>query len=480
MITRRELLRWIPASAAVSVLGTGLASAAEAGPSITLAARTRTIEVGGKAASVYGLVQPSGVHGLVASAGTRFRVRLENRLDTKTLVHWHGLTPPYRQDGVPGISQPALEPGLAYDYDFPLDRPGTFWMHSHQGLQKQQLLAAPLIVRDPADAGRDEQEVVMFLHDFSFRDPEDILAELTGGRARASGHGAMHSSPPPVVRMDHGAHGAHSASAAPHFNDIEFDAYLANDRTLGDPEVVRVEPGGRVRLRVINAAAATNFMIDLDRIDGELIAVDGHPIQPIRGSRFGLTTAQRLDILIHLPAGQGAFPIFAIREDDVRRTGIVLATKDGRITRIGERAARREPGLGLSLEAKLVPLMPLVERLPVRTHVLDLVGGHAGGYVWSFSGADFPLVAKRGERVAIVMRNKTDMGHPMHLHGHHFQVTAIDGRRIGGAVRDTVLVPPGRSVTIAFDADNPGEWAFHCHHLYHMVAGMMTTVTYQA
>ena len=68
----------------------------------------------------------------------------------------------------------------------------------------------------------------------------------------------------------------------------------------------------------------------------------------------------------------------------------------------------------------------------------------------------------------------------MHLHGHHFQVIAIDGRPLGSAVRDTVLVPPGRSVTIAFDADNPGEWAFHCHHLYHMVAGMMTTVTYQA
>ena len=110
--------------------------------------------------------------------------------------------------------------------------------------------------------------------------------------------------------------------------------------------------------------------------------------------------------------------------------------------------------------------------------------GDMASYVWSLNGRvygqDKPLMVARGQRVELVMSNRTMMSHPMHLHGHAFQVVASDGRRFAGAVRDTVLVPPMRSVTVAFDADNPGRWAFHCHNLYHQEAGMMTTVQYEA
>jgi FtsP/CotA-like multicopper oxidase with cupredoxin domain len=105
--------------------------------------------------------------------------------------------------------------------------------------------------------------------------------------------------------------------------------------------------------------------------------------------------------------------------------------------------------------------------------------GDMAAYRWAL--ATQPRIeVERGERVEVTMRNASMMAHPMHLHGHHFQVVAIDGRRFNGAVRDTVLLPPGRSVTIAVDANNPGQWAFHCHHLYHMAAGMMTTFAYRA
>ena len=77
------------------------------------------------------------------------------------------------------------------------------------------------------------------------------------------------------------------------------------------------------------------------------------------------------------------------------------------------------------------------------------------------------------------MRNMSMMSHPMHLHGHQFQVTNINGVDIPGAVRDTVLIPPMSMVTIAFDADNPGNWPLHCHHLYHMATGMMAHVAYE-
>ena len=103
------------------------------------------------------------------------------------------------------------------------------------------------------------------------------------------------------------------------------------------------------------------------------------------------------------------------------------------------------------------------------------------GYRWGLEASSGPgaLPAKAGERIEVAMVNRTMMAHPMHLHGHRFQVVGMNGRRLAGAVRDTVLVPPGATVAIVFDADSPGRWAFHCHHLYHMVAGMMTMLAYE-
>lgn len=449
--------------------------------STELRAARRIIEVNGKAANVLGLLQPDGRQGIVADAGQRFHVQLVNELDEYTLVHWHGLTPPSDQDGVPELSQPPLEAGSRYEYDFVLARPGTNWMHSHVGLQEQQLLAAPLIVRDPAEAARDEQEVAVLLHDFTFRDPAEILAGLSGGTGDAGGMEGM-------AGMDHSAmnHGSGSmAGTQSHLNDVEFDAYLANDRTLGDPETVRVDAGGRVRLRVINAASSTNFWLDLGALAGDLIDVDGHDVVPLSGSRFPLAIAQRADIRLQLPPGAGAYPILAVREGDAARTGIILATAGATVLRIPDRAVTPAGALGLELERRLAAAdqsIAAAATRPLRRHVLELTGSMMG-FVWGFNGRRFgedtPLAVRQGERVEIELVNRTDMSHPIHLHGHPFQVVAIDDSALAGAVRDTVLVPASDSVTIAFAADNPGHWAFHCHNLYHMAAGMMTSVRYE-
>ena len=478
-ISRRRFL----AAGATAAIAAPFARVGHAHPGSTqLRAARRVIEVDGKAAAVFGLIQPDGRHGIVADAGKRFHVQLVNQLDEHTLVHWHGLTPPSDQDGVPELSQPALKAGTDYEYDFLLARPGTNWMHSHVGLQEQQLLTAPLIVRDPAEVTRDEQEVVVLLHDFIFRDPAEILAGLSGGMDEARDMEGM-------AGMDHPAtnHGSGSMTAMqPHLNDIDFDAYLANDRTLGDPETVRVEAGGRVRLRIINAASSTNFWLDLGALTGDLVAVDGHAIAPLPGRRFPLAIAQRADIRLRLPAGAGAYPILAVREGDTARTGIILATAGAAIARIPDRAEAPTGALDLDLERRLVAadgsLAGAADR-PVRRHILELTGNMMG-FVWGFNGLRFgedtPLVVQQGERVEIRLVNRTDMSHPIHLHGHPFQVIAIDGSSFAGALRDTVLVPVGGTVTIAFAADNPGHWAFHCHNLYHMAAGMMTSVRYEA
>ncbi|MBI2585991.1 MAG: multicopper oxidase domain-containing protein, partial [Rhodospirillales bacterium] len=245
--------------------------------------------------------------------------------------------------------------------------------------------------------------------------------------------------------------------------------------------VYRVEKGGRVRLRLINAATATHFWIDLDRLHGRLVAVDGIPVLPMEGRRFEFAIAQRLDILLELPAEEGAWPVFAVREGDVKRTGFVLATKNGRIARQSGEAHDKADPIGLGLERRLQAAAPLPARTADRRHTLTFT--EAPGYVWMLNGRvhgeHAPLAVRRGERVEITFIDQTTMAHPMHLHGHPFQVVAIDGHRIAGAVRDTVLVPNRGRVTIAFDAVNPGKWALHCHQLYHMAGGMMTTVEYE-
>jgi FtsP/CotA-like multicopper oxidase with cupredoxin domain len=290
-------------------------------------------------------------------------------------------------------------------------------------------------------------------------------------------HGAMDH-----AQMHHGGMAGDMAMGMD-LNDVDFDAYLANDRTLEDPEVVRVEPGGRVRLRVINAAAGTNFWIDLGALSGELIAVDGDPVVPVREQRFPLAMAQRLDIRLALPAGEGAYPILALREGAIERTGVVLATKNAQILKAQLEQRAPSPPLGIALEERLRAAAPLRKRKTDRVIRIDLTGGMMG-FTWGINGKrygqDTPLRARAGERVELVMRNRTMMAHPMHLHGHHFQVAAINDRRFAGAMRDTVLVPAMGSVAVAFNADNPGKWALHCHNEYHMMAGMMTSLQYEA
>jgi len=489
-ICRRQFL----AASATAIVGVAAATrvasrATSAAEAVTaLRVESRVIEVNGKPAKVFGLRQPDGTPGIVTQVGNRFRVQLENRSGEPTLIHWHGLLPPHGQDGVPGLPQPLLPSGQAYDYDFPLETAGTHWMHAHT-LQEQQLLAAPLIVTDPAENERDEQQVVVLLHDFSFKSPEELLASLRGGAGMSGmpGHEGMPAmddmSGMDGMEMTGATTGSSHGAMGIDINDINYDAYLANDRTLDDPEVFRVESGGLIRLRLINGATATAFWIDLGTLDGEAIAIDGNFITPVVGRRFPLGMGQRIDIRIRLPKEEGAWPILALREGAVERTGFLLATKSGAVPRISSTSEQPAPPLDLDLEAGLTAIRPLTDKPAEQQEAISL-GGDMATYVWTIDGRVWghhrPLIIRAGQRVEVTVNNQSMMGHPIHLHGHHFQIVAIDGRRFSGAMRDTVWVPSMRTVTVAFDAGNPGQWAFHCHHLYHMAAGMMTTIQYQA
>jgi FtsP/CotA-like multicopper oxidase with cupredoxin domain len=501
MLSRRALLAGgVAALAAPPILTRAQNSTgnAQAAPTI-LRLERRNIEVNGKAASVYGIRQPNGGVGLTTEVGKPFRVRVENGIEEPSLIHWHGLTPPWREDGVPGISGPPIPPGGSADYDFPLRFGGTFWMHSHEGLQEQLLMAAPLIIHDERDRA-DQQEVVVMLADFSFTPPQQIFENLKksgsmAGMAAMADAGAalsqkmggagmkMGAAPAPKMAMGGMKMGGSAAAApGPDLNDVKYDAFLANDRTLADPEIIKVEPGGRVLLRIINSSAMSAYHIGLGALEGELIAVDGFAIEPIRGGKFPAAVAQRLDIRLELPPGPGAYPILAQLEGERRQTGIVLVAGGAPVARIPDAAEAPSAPLNLDLERGLRAKKPLAERKADRVHTLNLTG-EMTGYVWSINNVPWnkdvaPLSVAEGERVELVFVNQTPMPHPMHLHGHEFQVVEIDGERFPGAVRDTILVTPKRRVVVAFDASNPGWWAIHCHLLYHLDAGMFTTIKY--
>jgi FtsP/CotA-like multicopper oxidase with cupredoxin domain len=288
LLTRRQIL-----AAGVATAGTiaflPIARAAAAPEPRTarvrLTAGTRTLDVNGKPARVFGLVGPNGNPGLTLASGERFHVDLVNRAATSTIIHWHGQLPPWMQDGFPWPQSPPIPDGDTCSYDYaPIA--GTYWMHSHQGMQEQSLMTAPLIVRSAEDMRADRQEVVLMLHDFSFRTPEELLAGLTksNGSQSAMPKGGMGDS----MKMGSGSMAAMNMGSgmAMDLNDVDFDAFLANDRTLADPEVIRTEPGGRVRLRLINAASSTQFWIDLGALTGTVVAADGHPVRPLRATPF--------------------------------------------------------------------------------------------------------------------------------------------------------------------------------------------------
>lgn len=502
-VSRRTVLAGGAAAGALAFSGGW--SRVRAAPLITV--ESLTIDVNGKAAKVFAVKGPAG-EGIFAKEGDRLTGAVLNASQAPAVMHWHGqIFAPADQDRArPHGGE--LAPGGTDQVDFLLT-PGTHWMHSHT-LSEQQLLAAPLVTRE-ADAG-DAQDVVVMLHDFSFRSPEEILAGLGGANAHGS-HGAHGATQPTQAAagmampgMGHAGHGmgamgggmmgagqnaghmGHSMGAGmgagmgggmmAHANDVDYDAFLANRRTLSDPEVVKVEKGGRVRLRIINGGTATAFFISMPGLKPRCVAVDGSPCVPMEAEAFPLAQGQRIDLLVDIPAGGGAFPVLAQVEASARRTGLILATAGASIARIAETAGRPQGLVDLAFEARLSAGKPLARRRADK--VFPIMLGEEAGYRWTINGRihgeDVPFAVSPGERVEMTFMNPTGMSHPMHLHGHHFQVVGIGGKRFPGAVRDTVMVPPHMPVTIAFDAGPKGEWFLHCHHLYHMATGMMAVL----
>jgi FtsP/CotA-like multicopper oxidase with cupredoxin domain len=452
------------------------------------------LKILGKEVTVIAIEQADGTQGYSPEKDDGFHVEVVNQLKVPTSLHWHGLILPNLMDGVPFVTQNPIAPGKSFRYDFPLKQSGTYWMHSHYGLQEQLYNSAPLIIWTPAERAKADRQVVVMLSDFSFTPPEQILKDLKGEtpgkKKEAITSGKMsgkmgNSSPTEVMAQkwdDQKQRLVRTVLRAPEAEiDVKYDALIANRRTLDDPEIVSVGAGESVLLRLIAASSSQNFYVDTGALEAEILAVDGKAVRPIKGSFFQLGVAQRLDLKVTIPKEGGAYPILAQGEGTKLLCGVVLVTKGASVPQLSRTAAVSTAALDNTQEKRLRALNPLPDRAIDRTLPATL-GGNMATYVWTINDAAYPnrksLDIRSGERVGIAFTISTNMGHPMHLHGHDFQVVEIDGEKISGALRDTLMVPPRSKMTVAFDADNAGVWPLHCHLLYHLDTGMFTVVKY--
>lgn len=441
-----------------------------------LTARRATVSLGG-------LVVPTWAYGeavpgplLRATAGDLLRVNLRNALNTATSIHWHGIALRNDMDGVPGITQQPVEAGSLFTYEFTAPDPGTYFYHPHTGVQLDRGLYGVLVIDDPAEPGDYDQEWVVVLDDWvdgTGRTPDDILAELRAATGTDSGmdgmdHGSMGDMD--MGGMDEGMQSGMLGGAG----DIDYPHYLVNGRTAGAPATLTAKPGQRVRIRIINAASDTAFRVALGGHRLTTTHSDGFAIQQATTDALLIAMGERYDVVVTL--GDGTFPLVAAAEGKNGQGLAVVRTGGGRAPGPDVRVPELGRQVLLSGDLVAAPEARLPERAPDRE--LDLVlAGTMAPYRWTINGRTFPdaepLSLAEGERVRLRLQNRSMMFHPMHVHGHTF------GQVGGGARKDTTIVRPMQTVEVDLDADNPGQWATHCHNIYHAEAGMMTTLSYR-
>lgn len=438
-----------------------------------LRATAATVDLGGRQVTTWTYDGRLPAEPLRVAAGDVLRVGLVNELPEPTTVHWHGLALRNDMDGVPDLTMPAVAPGGRFDYAFTVPHPGTYWLHPHVGAQLDTGLYAPLIVEDPAEPGRYDDEAVLVLDDWTdgwADSPDTILA-----RARRNGMGAAGME---GMDMDQMGMPTDTAPLGTDTGDVRYPAHLINGRLPADPHVITAKPGQRLRLRVINAGADTAYRFAIGGHRLTVTHTDGFPVDPVHIDTLILGMGERYDLVI--TAGDGSFPIVAVPEGKPDPAAVaVLRTADT------SRRSALLPPADLRGQRLTYPMLRAAESAalsvqePDRELTMTLTMADEGRR-WLINGKTFgdhdPLPLQAGERVRLTVENSSMMFHPMHIHGHTF---ALSGGAWPGARKDTVNVLPMQRVVMDLVADNPGQWLAHCHNIYHAELGMMTVLSYR-
>jgi CopA family copper-resistance protein len=482
--------------------------------------------------------------------GDEVTLRVINRLHEDTSIHWHGLLLPFQFDGVPGVSFPGIKPGETFTYKFPLRQSGTYWYHSHSGLQEQSGHYGPLII-DPAepDPIQSDREFVLLLSEFTAMHPHKIFDRLRTGEGYFNRQKTTWTDDYPMTGAERRMW-AQMRMPATDIADVSAPTYtyLANGLPAQTGPEFLFRRGERVRLRLINGSAMTFFNVRIPGLKLTVVAADGQAVKPVTVEELQIAVAETYDLLVE-PDGNA----FSIVCESMDRSGMALATLT---TTPGLRAPvppLRQPPLltmadmgmnhgdgghdhgsagksstsmdgmpmrDISLlppDVKVGPGIDMVSMAPVDklgdpgigladvghrvltyrdlsaltpnadtrepSRLLELhLTGNMERYMWSFDGrmfnavSDVPIRFAWNERVRVKLVNNTMMAHPIHLHGMFFEL--VNGQSPANQPRKNVVtVQPGASAQFDLTANEPGDWAFHCHLLYHMHGGMMQIVT---
>ncbi|WP_328773892.1 multicopper oxidase family protein [Streptomyces sp. NBC_00286] len=449
------------------------------------------------------------------SVGDTLVAELSNQLPNKTTtsIHWHGIALRNDMDGVPPTTQTAVRAGSTFAYKFVADAPGTYFFHPHVGVQLDRGLYAPLIVEDPKETLAYDDEWVVLLDDWVdgvTGTPDKVFAEVRQGMGGMEGHDMGESSSPSssgmeghdmgdMSGMDMGDSESPSASASSSggmsmkfmlmgaesdllggdAGDVKYPHHLINGRVATDPDVYTGKPGKKVRLRIINAGGDTAYRIALGGHKLTITHTDGFPIQHQEVDALLVGMGERYDVLVTL--GDGVFPLVAVAEGKDANGFALVRTGSGSAPKPTVRPKELDGMIMTASQLRAADDVRLKSARADVTHQLKLTGGMAK-YDWAINGKPFdmdnpeanPIMIEEGQRVRLDFVNDTDMWHPMHLHGHTYQIGT------SGPRKDTAIVLPKKKLSVFFDADNPGQWMLHCHNAYHGEAGMMANVAYPA
>jgi FtsP/CotA-like multicopper oxidase with cupredoxin domain len=429
----------------------------------TFEAVPTTIMIGGKPVTTWAYNGAIPGPEVRIMEGDTLRVTVKNRLQNQgTSVHWHGVPLVNPMDGVPGATQTEILHGQDFVYEYVAPAAGTYFYHSHVGLQLDRGLYGPLIIEAANEQKNYDQDVALVLDDWLDGmpgTPDDAMKKLIAGGDR----------------MKMGSMGMSAMNMPP---DIVYPTYLINGKPADQPMEITVKKGQKIRLRFINAAASTIFHLALQGHQMTVTHTDGQPVEPVEVDAIRIGMGERYDVLV-TATNPGVWQLAASVEGAAPQARAVFRYQGS--TGQTPTATFAPPELkGKMLQYAMLKAAANIVVPPVDTPdlivPLQLSGGN-GQYIWKVNGqvfeqADVIAIPKLG-LISFQYENTSMMTHPMHLHGHFFQLENGTGR---GPLKDTVLVNPMQKITTNWVSDNPGTWAYHCHNAYHQMAGMMRFV----
>jgi len=499
---------------------------------VDLTITNQTVNFTGKldqAIAVNGQIPAPTLH---FTEGDQVTIRVYNQLPVGTTIHWHGLLVPWQMDGVEGVSQQAIPPNGVFSYQFTLHQSGTYWYHAHAGFQEQQGLYGGMII-DPIHPPpyRYDKDFVVVLSDWSNTPPEQIYANL---KKEGDYYAPRFPLQPSLIKFIHDYRQATPMQRKQlvsdyqmmqqmrmniyDISDVAYDAFLLNGRTPKKPWTAAVSVGDVVRLRFINAAGSTIFNVKIPQTKMKIVQLDGNNIKPDTVSYFTIAPGETYDVLVSITQPEPAIiyaesldtsgyavgalitrslqkinfqsiqpfpePSPAMRNvtTDMARTDTDHRHHSSQAMTMADQPSAVSPTLttGTTYQHFMAATKTNDPNKLIEAIIHMDLSGYMDRYIWFINGVPEykakPILIKPNKRYRIIFTNNSMMHHPMHIHGHWFILR--NGRGAYDPLLHTIDVPPGATVITDIDANTSGQWFFHCHQLYHMVAGLARVFRY--